>query len=60
MGAEAAEKHISQGLIVAIVAMVTVMPEYAVDLYYAFRTGQAPESDYVHYAAANMTGANRP
>lgn len=58
-GAEAAEKHISQGLIVAIVALVTVMPEYAVDLYYAFRAGQAPESNYIHYAAANMTGANR-
>ncbi|OYX73624.1 MAG: sodium:proton exchanger [Caulobacter sp. 32-67-35] len=58
-GAEAAEKHISQGLIVAIVALVTVMPEYAVDLYYAFRAGQAPESHYIHYAAANMTGANR-
>lgn len=58
-GAEAAEKHISQGLIVAIVALVTVMPEYAVDLYYAWRAGQAPESSYIHYAAANMTGANR-
>lgn len=40
-------------------ALVTVMPEYAVDLYYAFRAGQAPESNYIHYAAANMTGANR-
>ncbi|MCI3130782.1 sodium:proton exchanger [Phenylobacterium aquaticum] len=58
-GAEAAEKHISQGLIVALVALVTVLPEYAVDLYYAFRAGQAPQSNYVHYAAANMTGANR-
>lgn len=58
-GAEAAEKHISQGLIVAIVALVTVLPEYAVDLYYAYRAGQAPQSEYVHYAAANMTGANR-
>ncbi len=58
-GAEAAEKHISQGLIVALVALVTVMPEYAVDLYYAYRAGQAPQSDYIHYAAANMTGANR-
>lgn len=58
-GAEAAEKHISQGLILAIVALVTVMPEYAVDLYYAFRAGQAPQSNYIHYAAANMTGANR-
>ena len=59
-GAEAAEKHISQGLILAAVALVTVLPEYAVDLYYAYQAGRAgPESQYVHYAAANMTGANR-
>jgi cation:H+ antiporter len=59
-GAEAAERHISQGLIIAVVALVTVLPEYAVDLYYAFQAGKAgPESQYVHYAAANMTGANR-
>jgi len=35
-GAEAAERHISQGLIIAVVALVTVLPEYAVDLYYAY------------------------
>lgn len=59
-GAEAAEQHISQGLILAVVALVTVLPEYAVDLYYAYQAGRAgPESQYVHYAAANMTGANR-
>ena len=59
-GAEAAERHISQGLILAVVALVTVLPEYAVDLYYAYQAGRAgPESQYVHYAAANMTGANR-
>jgi len=58
-GAEAAEKRISQGLILAVVALVTVLPEYAVDMYYAYRAGQEPESNYVHYAAANMTGANR-
>ena len=58
-GAETAEKHISQGLILAAVALVTVLPEYAVDMYYAFQAGKAPESSYVHYAAANMTGANR-
>jgi cation:H+ antiporter len=58
-GAETAEKHISQGLILAAVALVTVLPEYAVDMYYAFQAGDAPESRYVHYAAANMTGANR-
>ncbi len=58
-GAEAAESRISQGLIVAAVALVTVLPEYAVDFYYAYSAGQDPTSNYVHYAAANMTGANR-
>jgi cation:H+ antiporter len=58
-GAEAAEKRISQGLVLALVALVTVLPEYAVDMYYAYQAGKAPESKYVHYAAANMTGANR-
>ncbi|GGB43418.1 sodium/hydrogen exchanger [Sphingomonas metalli] len=58
-GAETAEKRVSQGLIVAAIALVTVLPEYAVDFYYAYAAGQAPNSNYVHYAAANMTGANR-
>ena len=58
-GAETAEGQISAGLILAIVAIITVLPEYAVDIYYAWRAGQAPQSNYVHYAAANMTGANR-
>jgi cation:H+ antiporter len=58
-GAEAAETRISQGLIVAAIALITVLPEYAVDFYYAFSAGQDPSSNYVHYAAANMTGANR-
>ncbi|MES2001111.1 MAG: sodium:proton exchanger [Pseudomonadota bacterium] len=58
-GAETAEGQISAGLILALVAIITVLPEYAVDIYYAYRAGQAPDSNYVHYAAANMTGANR-
>lgn len=58
-GAETAEKQVSQGLIVAAIALVTVLPEYAVDFYYAYAAGQNPNSNYVHYAAANMTGANR-
>ncbi len=58
-GAESAEGQISSGLILAIVALITVLPEYAVDIYYAWRAGQDPQSNYVHYAAANMTGANR-
>lgn len=57
--AEAAERRISKGLILAGVALITVLPEYAVDMYYAFQAGRFPESNYVHYAAANMTGANR-
>ena len=58
-GAETAEKYVAQGLIVAVLALVTVLPEYAVDIYYALQAGRDPQSKYVHYAAANMTGANR-
>lgn len=59
-GAEAAETRISQGLILALVALVTVLPEYAVDIYYAYMAGKGgPASPYIQYAAANMTGANR-
>lgn len=58
-GAEAAEEHVSQGLAIGILALVTVLPEYAVDIYYTLRAGQHPGSDYVQFAAANMTGANR-
>lgn len=58
-GAEAAERYLATGLIVALVALITVLPEYAVDFYYALRAGQDPGSGYVAFAAANMTGANR-
>ncbi len=55
--AEAAQKDISGALAIALLALIAVLPEYAVDLYYAFRAGSDP--DYLHYAAANMTGSNR-
>ena len=58
-GAEAAEGHVSQGLAIAVLALVTVLPEYAVDIYYTLQAGRHPSSPYVQYAAANMTGANR-
>lgn len=58
-GAEAAEKHVSQGLAVAVLALITVLPEYAVDIYFSYQAGKDPSSSYVGYAAANMTGANR-
>ena len=58
-GVEAAEEHVSRGLALAVLALITVLPEYVVDIYYAFQGGRQPESHYVQFAAANMTGANR-
>lgn len=55
--AEAAEVDISGGLAIALLALIAVLPEYAVDLYFAHTAGSNPE--YVAYAAANMTGSNR-
>lgn len=55
--AEAAQKDISGALAIAILALIAVLPEYAVDLFYAFRSGSDPS--YEQFAAANMTGSNR-
>jgi cation:H+ antiporter len=55
--AETAQIDVSGGLAIAVLAVVAVLPEYAVDLYYAYVSGHAP--DYTQYAAANMTGSNR-
>jgi cation:H+ antiporter len=55
--AEAAEVDISGGLAIALLAVIAVLPEYAVDLYFAHTAGSDPA--YVQYAAANMTGSNR-
>jgi len=37
--------------------VIAVLPEYAVDLYFAWSAGHIPEN--AQYAAANMTGSNR-
>ena len=55
--AEAAQLDISGSLAIALLALIAVLPEYAVDLYFAYTAGHDPE--YAQYAAANMTGANR-
>ncbi|MFM7148107.1 MAG: hypothetical protein ACKOW5_17490, partial [Actinomycetales bacterium] len=55
--AEAAQRDISGGLAIALLAFIAVLPEYAVDLYFAFQAGSDPT--YAAYAAANMTGSNR-
>lgn len=56
--AETAEKDLPRSLSLAFVALIAVLPEYAVDLYFAWMAGKVG-GDYIHYAAANMTGANR-
>jgi cation:H+ antiporter len=55
--AEAARVDISGPLAIALLAVIAVLPEYAVDLYFAYRAGSDP--GYTAYAAANMTGSNR-
>jgi cation:H+ antiporter len=56
-GAELAQLEIPQALALAFVALVAVLPEYAVDMYFAWTAGKDPS--YIQYAAANMTGGNR-
>ena len=56
-GAELAQLEISQALSLAFLALVAVLPEYAVDMYLAWKAARDPS--YIAFAAANMTGANR-
>ena len=70
--AEAAQLDISAGLAIAILALIAVLPEYAVDFVFAKKGGESfaqtgaaclpldggTESP-CHLALANMTGANR-
>lgn len=55
--AELAQFEIPQSLAIAFLALVAVLPEYAVDMYFAWEAGKNP--DYIHFATANMTGSNR-
>lgn len=54
---EAAELDLSGGLTVGILAIVTILPEYVVSIYFAFAAGSDPSM--TAYASANLTGANR-
>ncbi len=56
-GAELAERDIPRALALIALALISVLPEYAVDLHFAWEAGKNPE--YKAYAIANMTGANR-
>lgn len=55
--AEVAQTEIPQALALAFLALIAVLPEYAVDIYFAWSAGKDPT--YIAYATANMTGANR-
>jgi len=57
--AETAEMDISQGLALAIIAFIAVLPEYAVDAFLAWEAGSDPEKAAEGLAVANMTGGNR-
>jgi cation:H+ antiporter len=73
-GAEVAQLDISQGLAIAFLAFIAVLPEYAVDLVFSWKAGaedaaaalsgspdpcRLVESCNRQLAIANMTGANR-
>src|SRR5882724_9850781 len=55
--AELSQKDIPQALAIALLALIAVLPEYAVDMYFAWTAGKDPK--YTAFAMANMTGANR-
>jgi cation:H+ antiporter len=70
--AEVAQLDISAGLAIAVLALIAVLPEYAVDMVFAWKGGNAfeqfgaachppgaPGEDACSLALANMTGANR-
>jgi cation:H+ antiporter len=56
--AETLQLDVSQGLALTVLALIAVLPEYAVDFTFAFKAGQDPEK-FAPLALANMTGGNR-
>jgi cation:H+ antiporter len=55
--AELAMIEIPGAVAFALLAVVAVLPEYAVDIYFAWEA--AKKHEYIQFATANMTGANR-
>lgn len=54
---ETAELDVPPALAVSVLALVAVLPEYAVDATFAWKAAYDPMQG--HYAIANMTGGNR-
>lgn len=55
--AEVIQLDISQGMALALLALIAILPEYIVDATFAWLAASDPT--YLSYAVANMTGANR-
>ena len=55
--AEVFQLDVSQALALALLALIAVLPEYAVDAVFAWKAASNPE--IAPYAIANMTGSNR-
>jgi cation:H+ antiporter len=56
-GAELSERDIPRALALIFLALISVLPEYAIGLHYAYTEGVAHSHEGL--AIANMTGANR-
>jgi hypothetical protein len=55
--AEVFQLDVSQGLALAMLALIAILPEYIVDATFAWKAAQDPTQ--ASLAVANMTGANR-
>jgi cation:H+ antiporter len=55
--AEVFQLDVSQALALALLALIAVLPEYAVDAVFAWKAASDPT--FAPYAIANMTGSNR-
>jgi cation:H+ antiporter len=56
--AEVIQLDVSAGLALALLALIAVLPEYAVDFVFTWKAGDDPEQ-YAPLALANMTGGNQ-
>lgn len=56
-GTELAQLDLPPGLAVLVLALLAILPEYSIDLLFAYRAGHDPSQ--APLALANMTGANR-
>lgn len=56
-GTELAQLDLPAGVAITVLAFIAILPEYAIDLLFAYKAGSDPTK--APLALANMTGANR-